>query len=200
MQSGNSRNSSSTSPAKRLQPVDEQFCSFKNRKTTTDGDSLVEKRASNKGRLPFRVVALALSALAIIANCYSQVSVDTALSKRLGADAYGMKPYVMALLKSGPNRSQDSATAATLLKAHLANIQRLANEGKLVLAGPFLDETGLQGIYIFNVRTVEEAKALTESDPAIKAGRLVMELHPWYGSAALQMVNELHARIRSKSF
>ncbi|HTP12658.1 MAG TPA: YciI family protein [Bacteroidota bacterium] len=125
-------------------------------------------------------------------------AVDTVLAKRLGADGRGMRPYVLALLKSGPNRSQDSATAASLLKAHLANIQRMADEGKLVLAGPFLDDTGLQGIYIFNVRTVEEAKALTESDPAIKAGRLVMELHPWYGSAALQMLNEIHKRIRSK--
>ena len=127
-------------------------------------------------------------------------NVDTALAARLKADAYGMKPYVMALLKSGPNRNQDSATAANLLKAHLANIGRLAKEGKLVLAGPFLDDTGLQGIYIFNVETVEEAKALTESDPAIKAGRLVMELHPWYGSAALQTLNDIHSRLQSKKF
>ncbi len=132
--------------------------------------------------------------------CEAQSQLDTALAQKLGADAYGMKPYVMALLKSGPNRSQDSVTAANLLKAHLANIQRTAKEGKLVLAGPFLDGTELQGIYVFNVRTVEEAKALTQTDPAIKAGRLVMELHPWYGSAALQLLNDFHSRIQSKKF
>ncbi len=149
------------------------------------------------------MLAAALSLLVgsvVIAQTPQQqaMAADTALARKLGADGRGMRPYVMALLKSGPNRGQDSATAANLLKAHLANIQRMANEGKLVLAGPFLDDTGLQGIYIFNVRTVEEAKALTDSDPAIKAGRLVMELHPWYGSAALQMLNEIHNRIRSK--
>lgn len=126
--------------------------------------------------------------------------VDTALARQLNADAYGMKKYVMALLKAGPNRNQDSVTAARLLSQHLGNIQRMAKEGRLVVAGPFLDDPELKGIYIFNVESVEEARTLTESDPAIKAGRLVMELHPWYGSAALQKVNDIHARLRSKSF
>ena len=106
----------------------------------------------------------------------------------------------MAFLKAGPNRNQDSATAAGLQRAHLANIQRMAREGKLVVAGPFEDDTDLKGIYIFNVASVAEAKTLTASDPAIKAGRLVVELHPWYGSAALQKVTEIHARIQAKHF
>jgi uncharacterized protein YciI len=130
----------------------------------------------------------------------SVVRIDTALIRELRADDYGMKKYVMAFLKAGPKRDQDSVTAANLQGEHMKNIQRMANLGKLVLAGPFLDGNEFQGIYIFNVESVEEAKELTESDPAIKAGRLVMELHPWYGSAALQKVNELHRRIQSKSF
>ena len=69
---------------------------------------------------------------------------------------------------------------------------------KLVLAGPFLDEGDIRGIYIFNVDTIEEAKKLTNSDPAIKAGSLIMELHPWYGSAALQEVNRLHTKAMKK--
>ena len=121
---------------------------------------------------------------------------DTALMRKLGADPYGMKPYVLALLKEGPNRNQDSATAEQLQRAHLDNIFRMAEEGKLVIAGPFLDDTDLKGIYIFNVATVEEAKALTETDPAIKAGRLIMELHPWYGSASLQEINRIHKTIQ----
>lgn len=124
---------------------------------------------------------------------------DAELAKELGADPYGMHQYVVAFLKAGPNRSQDSLEAAELQKAHLANITRMADEGKLVLAGPFLDDTDLKGIYVFNVATVEEAKALTESDPAIQAGRLVMELHPWYGSAALMQVNEVHTKLAEKS-
>lgn len=126
--------------------------------------------------------------------------IDTTLIRELKADSLGMKNYVMAFLKAGPNRDQDEATREQLQAAHLNNIKRLADEGKLVIAGPFLDGGDLKGIYIFNVETVEEAKALTESDPAIQAGRLVMELHPWYGSAALVKVNEIHKKIQVKSF
>ncbi|MCB0503762.1 MAG: hypothetical protein KDD32_13855, partial [Bacteroidetes bacterium] len=90
--------------------------------------------------------------------------------------------------------------AIALQKAHLDNIGRLAEEGKLVVAGPFLDEGELRGIYIFNVETMEEAKALTESDPAIQAGSLVMELKPWYGSASLMLVKEYHNKLKKKDF
>ncbi len=117
------------------------------------------------------------------------------MAYEFGADEYGMKQYVMAFLKRGPNRSKDSTTAANLQRAHLDNITRLANEGKLVLAGPFLDNGEIRGIYIFNVKSIEEAKELTATDPAIEAGSLVMELHPWYGSAALMNVNDLHKKL-----
>ena len=122
-------------------------------------------------------------------------SYDSTLASELGADSYGMRQYVMAFLKAGPNRSRDSVEAMKLQRAHLDNISRLAEEGKLSLAGPFLDGGELRGIYVFNVETIEEAKALTETDPAIQAGSLVMELHPWYGSAALMKVNEIHSRV-----
>ncbi len=124
---------------------------------------------------------------------------DSAMAARVGADPYGMKKYVMAFLKRGPNRGQDSLTAANLQKAHMQNINRMANEGKLVLAGPFFDDGDVRGIYIFNVSTVEEARALTETDPAIQAGRLAMELHPWYGSAVLPLITPLHRRLEKKS-
>lgn len=127
-----------------------------------------------------------------------QISYDAKLAEKLGADEYGMSQYVIAFLKSGPNRSQDSITAAQMQRAHLDNITRLAEEGKMVLAGPFLDDMDLRGIYIFNVATVEEAEELTAMDPMIKEGRLIMELHPWYGSAALKQVNNLHPAIAKK--
>lgn len=129
----------------------------------------------------------------------SELKYDSTYAAQLGADDYGMKPYVMAFLKAGPERSQDKETAAALQKAHLENIMRMAEEGTLVLAGPFLDQGEVRGIYIFNVATVEEAEALTRTDPAIQAGRLVMELHPWYGSAALMEVNQLHKKVQKKS-
>ena len=130
----------------------------------------------------------------------NETGFDAELAKELGADAYGMRQYVMAFLKKGPNRDRDSLAAAELQAAHLANIGRLAKEGKLSLAGPFLDDGDIRGIYIFNVASIEEARALTETDPAIQAGSLVMELHPWYGSAALMKVNEFHTRLAKESF
>ncbi|MFO7852821.1 MAG: YciI family protein [Bacteroidota bacterium] len=124
---------------------------------------------------------------------------DSLLARELGADNYGMKRYIMAFLMRGDSSLADSAEAARLQRAHLDNITRMAEEGKLILAGPFLDTTAIRGIYIFNVSTIEAAEKLTLSDPAIKAGVLKMELHPWYGSAALQKLNELHARIQEDS-
>ena len=121
------------------------------------------------------------------------------LAKELGADDFGMRPYVMAFLKAGPNRGQDSLVAAELQKKHLENIGRMAEAGKLSIAGPFMDDGELRGIYIFNVKTVEEAKALTETDPAIQAGRLEMELHPWYGPAALMQVLEMNKQLTKNS-
>lgn len=100
---------------------------------------------------------------------------DSILAAELGADEYGMRRYVMAFLKSGPNRSENKEEAAKLQRAHLDNITRMAEEGKLLVAGPFLDGGEIRGIYIFAVESVEEAEELTKTDPAIKAGTLVMD-------------------------
>ena len=124
---------------------------------------------------------------------------DSTLAAELGADEYGMKSYVIAFLKTGPNKSEDKDEAARLQRAHLDNIVRMSEDGSLVLAGPFLDNSEIRGIYIFNVATIEEAQALTATDPAIKAGVLVMELHPWYGSAALPKLSEIHKKLAEKS-
>ena len=148
-----------------------------------------------------------LSVLVLLSSCQEQTKKEASntegynqeLALKLKADQYGMSPYVMAFLKRGPNRSQDSLTAAKLQKAHLENITKMAEEGTLVLAGPFMDDGDIRGIYIFNVATVEEAKRLTETDPAIKAGRLVMDLHPWYGSAAVKEINAIHNQLTKKT-
>jgi uncharacterized protein len=127
------------------------------------------------------------------------VPYDSVLARKLGADQYGMKNYVMAFLKAGPSKLRDSVARARLQKAHLQNIMRMAKDGTLIIAGPFLDNQPLRGIYLFNVSTVEEARELTATDPAIKAGTLEMELHPWYGSASLIESFQIHKRIEKKS-
>lgn len=147
------------------------------------------------------ILIIAMATLSI--NCLAQKSAkavyDAALAKKLGADKYGMKKYVMAFLKEGPTRLTDSAARMQLQMAHLKNISKLADEGKLVVAGPFLDDQPIKGIFIFNVATIEEAKTLTETDPAIKAGSLIMELHPFYCSAALMEVVKIHHSLENVS-
>ena len=128
----------------------------------------------------------------------TEVSYDAELANRLAADPFGMRQYVLAWLKEGPNRNLSEAESRVLQTAHLRNIERLAAEEKLVLAGPFLDEGPVRGLYIFNVGTIEEARSLTATDPAVRAGSLEMELHPWYGSAALLELNAIHQRIAQK--
>ncbi len=91
---------------------------------------------------------------------------DEDLAKELRADEYGMAQYVVAFLKRGPNQDRSEDEAIELQKAHLANIHRLFDEGKLLLAGPFMDDGDVRGIYIFDVTTVDEARELTATDVA----------------------------------
>ncbi len=144
------------------------------------------------------VFILAVVCCAAVAQAQTKPAFDAALAKKLGADDYGMRQYVMAFLKTGPTKITDKAELAKLQNAHMQNIERLAKEGKLAVAGPFMDDKGIEGIFIFNVKTIEEAKALTETDPGIKAGVFAMELHPFYCSAALIEVAATHERIQKK--
>jgi uncharacterized protein YciI len=90
-----------------------------------------------------------------------------------------LKPYYVVLLKKGPHRDQDSATAEKIQKAHIENINRMAASGKLNVAGPFLDEGDYRGIFIFDLSSEDEVRMLVDNDPAVKAGRLTYEIHPW---------------------
>lgn len=102
----------------------------------------------------------------------------------LGSYAQGdkednLKPYYMVLLKKGPNRDQDSVTAARIQKEHMENINRMAESGKLNIAGPFLDDGELRGVFVFDSNSEEEVRRMVEADPAVRSGRLTYEIHPW---------------------
>lgn len=125
---------------------------------------------------------------------------DAALAQKLGADDYGMHSYVLVILKTGPNKMPAGPERDAMFRGHFANIKRLANEGKLVLAGPFDGTSDWRGMFVFDAKTVDEAKALTATDPVIESGEMVAEYHVYYGSAALKLVNETHAKIQKKSF
>src|SRR5207244_3311724 len=93
-----------------------------------------------------------------------------------------MKTVYFGFLKKGPNRKDGddkSPEVQELQKAHIANINRLADMKKLIAAGPFGDDSALRGIFVFRVASLQEAQDLCATDPMVKIGRLVVELHPW---------------------
>lgn len=120
---------------------------------------------------------------------------DAALASKVGADADGMRDFVFVLLKTGPQRVPDGAERDEMFKGHFANINRLAAEGKLVLAGPFDGVDGWRGMFVLATQDIEEAKRLVATDPVIQKGEMIAEYHQYFGSAALMLVNELHGRI-----
>ena len=88
--------------------------------------------------------------------------------------------YYFAFLKRGPKWTPESTPETKALQeAHMAHIQSMAASGKLVIAGPFTNAPPYAGVFVFKVGTLEEAKALAEADPTVKAGRLAIEVHPW---------------------
>ncbi len=121
---------------------------------------------------------------------------EPALAKQLGADEYGMKMYVLVILKSGSNTTETKAVTDSLFAGHLANIRRLAALKKLIVAGPLAkNDKDYRGIFILDVKTLEEAQTLLETDPAIKADLLKPEMFRWYGSAALPQYLTDHDKI-----
>ncbi|HYT69647.1 MAG TPA: YciI family protein [Vicinamibacterales bacterium] len=94
-------------------------------------------------------------------------------------NAGNLEPLIFGFLMRGPNTSQDSATAQEIQKGHLAYMSSLNKQGKLVMAGPFMDSGAARGVVVYRVKDVAEAKALAADDPAVKAGRLVLEAYPW---------------------
>ena len=99
-----------------------------------------------------------------------------------GDTSYVMKKYFMAFLKEGPTRDQSPEEAVIIRNGHLGYMNQLADENKLSIAGPFGDDGEIRGIVIYNVPTLEEATELVKNDPAVKAGRLTIEVHPWWAA------------------
>ena len=123
---------------------------------------------------------------------------DAELAARLGADERGMRRYVLVILKTGPTRMPDGPQRDAMFKGHFANIKRLSDLGKLVLAGPLDGVEGWRGLFVFAVSTLQEARELASTDPVLLNGEMVAEYHQYYGSAALMQVREVHERLASK--
>jgi uncharacterized protein YciI len=123
---------------------------------------------------------------------------EPALASSVGADELGMRGYVLVILKTGPNRLPAGPERDEMFKGHFANINRLAAEGKLVLAGPLDGVDGWRGLFIFATSDLDEAKRLVGTDPVVIKGEMVPEMHKYYGSAALVLLRDLHDRVSKK--
>ena len=97
-------------------------------------------------------------------------------------DTVIMQKYFIAFLKKGPNRSQPQEEANKLQDAHMAHLGKMYELGYADISGPFDDESDISGITIYNVPTLKIADSLANSDPMVQAGRLVIEMHPWWAA------------------
>jgi uncharacterized protein YciI len=111
---------------------------------------------------------------------------DQTLAEKLGADENGMKMYVLVILKTGSAVVTDQARRDSLFAGHMANINRLGQQKKLVVAGPLeKNEKTYRGIFILDVKSFDEANQLLAGDPTIREKIFDVEMFNWYGSAAL---------------
>jgi uncharacterized protein YciI len=115
----------------------------------------------------------------LLATLVMLVVISSSYSQEKKAEP-NIRKYWFVMLSRGESRSQDSTTAAKLQAGHMANIVKMYEDGKLKVAGPFGDDGNWRGIFIFDCETKEEVVKLLSSDPAISAGRLAYEIHPWY--------------------
>ncbi|MCA0152491.1 YciI family protein [Winogradskyella vincentii] len=97
-------------------------------------------------------------------------------------DTVIMQQYFMAFLKSGPNRNQNEDEANELQALHLEHLGKMYEMGFADISGPFGDDGEIRGITIYNVPNMQMADSLANADPMVKAGRLVIEIHPWWAA------------------
>jgi uncharacterized protein len=134
--------------------------------------------------LPMKKPFLALIFTFILASTgVSFAQADVPSSQEATADREREAPpqFFFILLKRPANAPQMSKEDGDKLQeAHMANIRKLHEEHKLVIAGPFMDDGVLRGIFVMKAASLDQANEWANSDPAIKAGRLEAEIHgPW---------------------
>ena len=136
-----------------------------------------------------KILSFFLCVAFVIASCNNEQS--TSISEVKPAEKYDlvkdtsvysgeMKRFWLVHLMKGPNRNQDSASRVKIQAAHIANIVRLAKEGKIIMAGPIGVEGELQGIFLMNCNDSTEVESYVKTDTAVITGRLIMKYYPWW--------------------
>jgi len=129
-----------------------------------------------------RAAATALALLMLVA-----IGSTTLTAQSSSEPQYEMDHYVVGLLKKGPKWTPEvTAETQKIQEGHLANIRRMASLGILTVAGPFEENGDLRGMFIFTC-SPEQARREVAEDPAVKAGRLILELHPWFAAKGIKV-------------
>ena len=92
--------------------------------------------------------------------------------------------YLVFLIRGSGWTPEESEELDRLQTKHLAHLKKLKEGGQIIMVGPCPDGGQLRGVCLYRVDSLEEAKALAEADPAVQAGRLAVEIHPWWVSAS----------------
>jgi uncharacterized protein YciI len=118
--------------------------------------------------------------------CLLAISLSAAAQEKdKSEDRFEMKEYYLVFLKRGSAEIKDTAVLSQLMKGHLAHLTRMYDEGKMSLCGPLGVENELRGICVYHIDNIDEVRRLAESDPAVKAGRLRVEVYPWYSAKGM---------------
>lgn len=98
-----------------------------------------------------------------------------------------MQKYFVVFLKAGPERGQSKEESEKIQQAHLDYLSEVYQAGHTSITGPFADDGDIRGIVVYNTATLQQARELAEQDPAVKAGRLEVEVHPWWAAKGSQL-------------
>jgi uncharacterized protein YciI len=113
-----------------------------------------------------------------------------------------LAPFVLVYLKSGPaSGSGTPDERRAMFAGHMANMQRLAAEERLVIAGPFAkprDKTW-RGLQLFDVASVDEAQALAATDPGVIAGEFIAQCVPLRASPTLRQTLRLEREMEARA-
>ncbi|MFO0834526.1 MAG: YciI family protein [Phycisphaerales bacterium] len=123
--------------------------------------------------------------LTLVTILASTLVLFAACATRGNADA----SYVFTYLKSGPASATNTREQKQeIFKGHMANMKRLAEERKLIIAGPYADpaDPTWRGLFIFDTPSVDEARKLVATDPGVVAGEFVAECIPLRATARLR--------------
>lgn len=130
----------------------------------------------------FILLFLACGLVAVAQSEQGSKTEPETFTMEFGDSTYVMQKYFIVFLKAGPKRDQEEGEENEIQQKHLAHLEKLYQDGKTSITGPFGDDGNIRGIVVFNTPTMEEARTLASEDPAVKAGRLVVEVHPWWAA------------------